>query len=80
MKSRYLSILAKEPLYRRVIRWVYCTYLDELYIPFGSEISLTYHALGKRGIKIRYQKSGPWRGTQEEYFDIPEDKLSTPIL
>jgi len=68
-QSSYLWV--KDPLYRRVIRWLYWHFLDELYIPPESEISLTYQPKGKHGIKISYRKHGKWRGTQERYFDMP---------
>lgn len=73
MKSPYLYPWIKEPFYRRVIRWLYVRFLDELYIPLGTEVSTTYGGGTRRGIKVFYPKRGKWRGTQESYLKMPDD-------
>jgi hypothetical protein len=60
-----------EPFYKRLIRGLYYHFVDELYIPNRSNISMTYGGGDRRGIRI----SCTGVGIQERYFDMPRDIL-----
>jgi uncharacterized protein involved in tellurium resistance len=68
--SPYLII--KESFFKRLIRGLYYKFVDELYCPYDkTDLSVTYEAGNKRGIRIH--KKG--KGNQEAYFTMPEDLL-----
>lgn len=70
--SPYLQI--KDKLHRRIIRWAFYRFVDEIYLPSDSKVSTTYKGDNRRGLRIGRTKQGTI-GVQEEYFDMPEDLL-----
>ena len=69
--SSYLYPWVKDSYFRMFIRWAYAKYLDELYIPQGTEVSKTFLAGGRTGIKIgspNYLNYKRRKGVQEFYW------------
>jgi hypothetical protein len=78
-KSFYLAPWAKEPLYRKFIRWLYVRFVKDMYIPDDVQISMTYGPNGRRGLKLARNYFGKtnhrWSGNEEKHFNMPEDTL-----
>lgn len=66
--SKYM--IAKESVWRKFVRWAYTKYLDELYIPDGTEIRETAKGPNRHHrYVIRVGTSSVRRGNQQHYFE-----------
>lgn len=71
-RSKYLSV--NDGVLRMLLRWLYEKYLDELYIPYDCEVSVSNIGGKRRGLQIRRTKR-PIMGNQERYFDLSESQV-----
>lgn len=87
MKSPYLSPTTKESLFRRIIRYLYATYLDELYIPRGTrvavsdkEVHLVSSMYPHKWVEGYCRTDGQYKkrkGVQEKWLPISKNFVNT---